>query len=375
MRERGILPAKRACRTIDEASPVVASLTLIARASCPAGWDCARADAGGNRALTGRPTSERSALATALASPLSRRSLVAFACACCAPRALAATAGVLDTTEVAPGIHFRRGADADAASDNADAIANTGFIVGREAVAVIDPGGSLADGQSLLATVRAATELPIRYVILSHVHPDHIFGAGACLPERPVVVGHAQLPASLAQRGEYYQRRLDEVLGPGSAGPVVAPTLLVQDRTELDLGGRVLELTAHSPAHTDTDLSILDRQTGTLLLADLLFVRRVPSLDGSLKGWLGKLERLRKTRPARIVPGHGPLDADQDAALADLGRYLETLARETRAAIAKGMPIEDAVQTVAAGERDRWLLFDDYNGRNVTQAYRELEWE
>ncbi|MFL5332183.1 MAG: quinoprotein relay system zinc metallohydrolase 2 [Geminicoccaceae bacterium] len=308
-------------------------------------------------------------------SPLSRRSLFALACACCAPRALAATSGVLETTEVAPGLHFRRGADADAASGNADAIANTGFIVGREAVAVIDPGGSLVDGQSLLATVRAVTKLPVRYVILSHVHPDHVFGAGAFLPERPVVVGHARLPASLAQRGEYYQTRLDEVLGPGSAGPVVAPTQLVQDRTELDLGGRVLELTAHPPAHTDTDLSVVDRQTGTILLADLLFVRRVPSLDGSLKGWLGEVASLRQSRPARIVPGHGPLDADQDMALADLQRYLETLARETREAIAKGLPIEQAVQTVAAGERDRWLLFDDYNGRNVTEAYRELEWE
>ncbi|HEY2402111.1 MAG TPA: quinoprotein relay system zinc metallohydrolase 2 [Steroidobacteraceae bacterium] len=277
-------------------------------------------------------------------------------------------------SEVAPGIYFRRGLDEDATATNNDAIANIGFIVGREAVCVMDPGGSLLDGQNLRATIRKTTKLPIRYVVLSHVHPDHIFGAGAFLEDKPQFVGHQSLPNALAQRGEFYKNNLDKMLN-GNAGPVVTPTLLVKDQTHLDLGGRTLHLTAHGNAHTDCDLTVLDPQTGTLLLSDLLFVERVPSLDGSLKGWLAELEKLKTIGARRAVPGHGPTGVDWPSASRDLERYLGTLLRETRQAIATGVDIDRAAQTVGLSERDKWKLFDDYNGHNVTRAYKELEWD
>jgi len=282
-----------------------------------------------------------------------------------------------ETKEIAPGIHFRRGVGEDATATNNDAIANIGFIVGREAVCVMDPGGSLKDGQNLRAAIRKVTQLPIRYVVLSHVHPDHIFGAGAFLQEdKPRFVGHEKLPNALAQRGEFYKNNLDKILKT-DAGPVVAPTLLVtvKDGTQLDLGGRTLQVTAHGNAHTDCDLTVLDPQTGTLLLSDLLFVERVPSLDGSLKGWLKELEKLKTVGARRAVPGHGPTSVNWPSASRDLERYLGTLLRETRQAIAKGVDIDQAAKTVALSERDRWKLFDDYNGHNVTRAYKELEWD
>ena len=271
--------------------------------------------------------------------------------------------------EIAPGIHFRRGVDEDATPANNGAIANIGFIVGRDAVAVMDPGGSLTDGQRLRAAIRNTTKLPIRYVILSHVHPDHIFGAGAFVEDKPQFVGHNKLPNALAQRGEYYRDKFKE------QGPIVQPTLLVEKETRINLGGRALEITAHGTAHTDCDLSVLDSQTHTLMLSDLLFVKRVPSLDGSLKGWLAELEKLKTVGAKRAVPGHGPTSVDWPSASGDLERYLGTLMRETRQAIAKGVDIGQAAKTVALSERDRWTLFDDYNGHNVTRAYKELEWD
>jgi quinoprotein relay system zinc metallohydrolase 2 len=277
--------------------------------------------------------------------------------------------------EVAPGIHVRRGVDEDATPKNGDAIANIGFIVGRDAVAVIDPGGSRIDGERLRAAIRQRTRLPIKYVVMSHVHPDHIFGAPAFQQDHPQFVGHAQLPRTLALREEFYRKRLEDMLGKGHAGGGVAPGMLVQDHADIDLGGRVLTLTAHATAHSDCDLSVLDKATGTLLPADLLFVTRVPSLDGSLKGWLKALQTLKSVPAPRAVPGHGPTSVDWPSGVTDLERYLGILLRETRAAIAKGMDIEAAVGTVAQSERSRWKLFDDYNGHNVTQAFKELEWE
>src|SRR5690606_38151435 len=114
------------------------------------------------------------------------------------------------------------------------------------------------------------------------------------------------LRAALATRGEHYRRRLVELLGDDRAGSVVYPTEEVKDGAEIDLGGRIVRLTAHRKAHTDCDLSMLDTETGLLFPADLMFVKRVPSLDGSLKGWLSEIERLRQLGASRAVPGHGP---------------------------------------------------------------------
>ena len=111
------------------------------------------------------------------ARALSRRDVLLMGLAgCCLPAAALGTPEALlpwATDEIAPGIHIRRGVDADVTAVNDNAIANIGFIVGREAVAVMDAGGSLRDGARLRASVRAATALPIRYVLMSHVHPDH----------------------------------------------------------------------------------------------------------------------------------------------------------------------------------------------------------
>ncbi|MDB5393555.1 MAG: quinoprotein relay system zinc metallohydrolase 2 [Rhodospirillales bacterium] len=278
-------------------------------------------------------------------------------------------------TQVAPGIYMRRGLDADAAPQNDNAIANIGFAVGTTAVAIIDPGGCLADGERLRTAVRATSTLPIRYVIMSHAHPDHIFGAGAFIADQPTFIGHYRLPEALARRGTYYQHGLDSILGPERAGPVVPPTTLVHDNLELDLGGRILVLTAHGVAHTDSDLSIFDPQTRTLLPADLLFVERIPSLDGSLRGWLKELGTLKTVDAHYAVPGHGPIKVRWPDAAIDEERYFGVLLRETRQAVSRGVGIDKAVATVGRSERERWKLFDDYNGHNVTQAYKELEWE
>ena len=309
---------------------------------------------------------------------LSRReALIAGAGVLCSLAATRSRASMraLVTEAVAPGIHIRRGVDEDASAANGDAIANIGFIVGRDAVAVFDPGGSLDDGQRLRARIREVTQLPIRFVVLSHVHPDHIFGAGAFEQDRPEFIGHARLPNALAQRGEYYRSGLESILGKGKAGPVVVPTRLIVDHGQLDLGDRLLLLTAHPVAHSDCDLSVFDPSSATLLAADLLFVERVPSLDGRLKGWQSTLASLTTVAARRAVPGHGPVSVKWPSGARDLERYLDVLLRETRAAVKRGMEISDAVASVGLSERGKWKLFDDYQGHNVTQAFKEVEWE
>jgi quinoprotein relay system zinc metallohydrolase 2 len=288
----------------------------------------------------------------------------------------APSAAPLPVREVARGLYLHQGVHERASADNLGAIANVGFVVGTDAVAVIDTGGCAAGGARLRAALQAVTNLPIRYVVASHVHPDHLFGHAAFAPDHPAFVGHAKLPAALAARGAYYFDDLANDLGPRAAGTtLVPPTLLVEDRLELDLGGRTLVVTAQPTAHTDNDLAVLDDATGTLWLADLLFMERVPVIDGSLLGWLEVLAALRVQDAARVVPGHGPASAAWPEALLPLERYLTRLRDEIRALIASGGTLEQAVASVARDERPRWRLFDVYHPRNVTAAFTELEWE
>jgi len=277
--------------------------------------------------------------------------------------------------EVASGLHIRRGLDEEASSANDNALANIGFIIGREGVLVTEPGGSRMDGERLRAAIAQVTPLPVKYVVMSHVHPDHVFGAGAFLPDHPVFVGHWRLTEMLRQRGPYYRTQLSALLGAETAGSIVEPTMEIHSKTELDLGDRRIELTPHEPAHTLCDLSLYDQNTGTLLPADLLFVDRIPSLDGSLRGWLKTLDELNHIKAARAVPGHGPTAVDWPSATVALSRYLKTLAQDARAAIAHGVSLEVAVEKIAASEARQWKLFEDYNARNAAEAYRELEWE
>ena len=313
-------------------------------------------------------TTRRQAVLGALAIPL-----------CCYSNVRRSYAAAANPTApfnpIAPGVYVRRGIDEDATAANDDAIANIGFIVGRESVAVVDPGGSLQDGERLRARIREVTRLPIRYVVMTHGHPDHIFGAGAFLRDNPQFVGHHRLPQTLAARGEYYRQTLERTLGVGRAGTVISPTQLVQERLDLNLGDRTLRLQAFPPAHSDCDLTVFDSRTATLLTGDLLFVGRVPSLDGRLRGWLAALEVLKAVKASRAVPGHGPAGVDWASGARDLERYLNVLLAQTRQAIARGVQIDAAVTSVAQSERDRWKLFDAYHGHNVTQAFKELEWE
>ncbi|HEX3415171.1 MAG TPA: quinoprotein relay system zinc metallohydrolase 2, partial [Stellaceae bacterium] len=287
-----------------------------------------------------------------------------------------AQTAALPVTEIASGIFVHNGVHEEASAANDDAIANIGFIIGDETVAVIDPGGSFAEGSALRAAIRARTDRPIRYVILTHVHPDHIFGTAAFRDDHPDFVGHAKLPGALAQRGDYYLRRLHSNLGDEANGTeIVPPTVLVADRLELDLGGRRLMLRAHGPAHTDNDLTVFDQNTRTFWLADLLFVDRIPVIDGSLVGWLKQLDELTAISADRAVPGHGPVSVPWPTAVEPERRYLEAVAHDTRAAIKAGIGIANAYQHVANSERGHWLLFDEYHPRNVTASYKELEWE
>jgi quinoprotein relay system zinc metallohydrolase 2 len=209
------------------------------------------------------------------------------------------------------------------------------------------------------------------------MHPDHIFGNAAFRDIGATVIGHKNLPRALEARGAFYLRNYRSQLGEAlmEGIEIVPPTQLVADRLELDLGGRVLELQAWKAAHTDNDLTVFDAATRTLFAGDLVFMEHLPTLDGSLLGWMRQMDTLAAIDARHVVPGHGPVAADWPEALEAQSRYFEVLAGDIRQAIEAGRPLAETVKTAGRSEAPNWALFDEYNERNATAAYAELEWE
>lgn len=300
-----------------------------------------------------------------------------LAAAACMPLA----AAPLQVDRIAPGVYVHIGQHKDVDDGYDGDIANIGFIVGADAVAVIDTGGSYAVGAALREALRAITQLPVRYVINTHGHPDHVFGNAAFLAAdgtkpQPQFIGHARLPRTLALRHDGYLRTLKKQLVAGfDKSSLVAPTMTVQDHLTLDLGHRKLELSAWPNAHTDTDVTVLDSATGTLWTGDLLFIERTPAVDGDVNGWLAATEQLKTLPATMVVPGHGPVTRDKNQALDRQAAYLSTLLRDVRASVDRGDDMTATMATAAASERGRWQLFDAVNRRNVNLLYPRMEWE
>ena len=285
---------------------------------------------------------------------------------------------VLPVQPVADGVHVHVGQIAQFEDSPDGWIANLGFVIGRDSIAVIDAGASRRQGEALFAAIRRISDKPISHMIVTHMHPDHALGAEVFREAGATIVGHEGLADALQGRGPTYLENLVRLYGAGAmAGTrVVLPEVAVADSLDIDLGGRVLTLNAVATAHSDNDLTVLDRATGTFFAGDLVFRGLTPIVDGSLPGWLDWMAAPQAGGP--VVPGHGPVAANWSEAVTAQQDFLTTLAEATRQAVRDGLPMSQAVPVIVealqpfAGE---WASFPESAARDATAAFKELEWE
>ena len=289
------------------------------------------------------------------------------------------TASAADTppfavTEVAPGIFLHQGEHAGLDDPARGDSANIGFVCGKKCIAVIDTGGSLSTGRNLLAAIRARSALPICYVINTHVHFDHVLGNAAFTGLGAKFIGHENLAAAIEANRTFFSEQFARELEGGGVDKIIASEIAIVGEREIDLGDRKLLLRAHPLAHSNTDLSVVDLATKTLWTGDLVFVERLPILDGKLKGWLAWHDAFAAQTFALVIPGHGSPSADWPGIAEPQRAYLDALLHGARKAIADGVFLEDAIETMGRDSAAPWLMNDRHPG-NVSKAYRELEWE
>ncbi|NKB37370.1 MAG: quinoprotein relay system zinc metallohydrolase 2 [Gammaproteobacteria bacterium] len=278
--------------------------------------------------------------------------------------------------ELASGIYVHYGKHVSFESPDLDDIANIGFIVGDKCIAIIDTGGSVRIAQQLLSEIRRTSDKPVCYVINTHIHFDHLLGNIVFKDTEAEFVGHQNLADEIAANRSFFIREYGKNLGPQvSEDSIIGPDILVEEKMVLDLGNRKLQLNAYGAAHSHTDLTVFDEKTKTLWLSDLLFKERIPSLDGSLRGWLKSMDSFDRIDAEHIVPGHGPASTKSKDGYASQLQYLQLILEETRRGISQGLFMEDIVEQVGVNEKKKWLLHEQHHKRNVTKAFSELEWE
>ena len=175
----------------------------------------------------------------------------------------------LDVTKIANGIYIHYGKHENIYEGNVGDIANIGFIIGNESIAVIDTGGSFIVGEALRLAIRKVSQKPIKFVINTHVHQDHIFGNAAFLNEGAIFYGHYKLKKALQERGSQYIAQINQIGENAKGTKIIFPHKIIaetsKDETKklsnsktIDLGNRKLFLTSHEVAHTYSDVSVYD---------------------------------------------------------------------------------------------------------------------
>ncbi len=259
--------------------------------------------------------------------------------------------------------------------DNGANIANTGFIVGSREVLAIEAGPTHRYGQEMLAAIRSVTDLPVRYAVITHRHPDHSFGLGAFLDAGVDVLMHPAEAAGLAREGLALLDLMTTLVGAEwtEGTSIEAPSLMVEEDRLVDLGERPVDILVLEGGHTEGDLVVHDRTSGVTFFGDLLFIDRAATVPHADIGvWLTHLDRLETLPWTKGVPGHGPVLEDP-APFADTRDWIRFLRRRVADAVRTGESpaeiLDPGVPTPYAGLVEVGPTFS----RAVLQLYRRYE--
>jgi glyoxylase-like metal-dependent hydrolase (beta-lactamase superfamily II) len=281
---------------------------------------------------------------------------------------------------VAPGVWFVQGEAAMGSSANRNFVSNAGIVATGDGVVVVDALGSPELGEELVAEIRRVTDEPIRWVVVTHYHADHVYGLQALQAAGARVLAH---PAARAYLGsELAQRRLAasrEELFPfvDEATRLVAPDAWMEgEETVLRLGAREIVVRHGGPAHTPEDVVVFVRDAGVLFAGDLVFRGRIPFVGtADSRRWIASLDALLAWQPRVVVPGHGPTSAAPAADLALTRDYLAHL-RTTMGEAARNLePFEEAYAKADWSRFEGLPLFRAANRMNAYNTYLLMETE
>ncbi len=280
--------------------------------------------------------------------------------------------------------------------------ANNVFIINDDDVVVVDSNGAPAITTEVLAALRKLTDKPVKYVINTHWHDDHIRGNQVYREAFPGVefIGHSSMREYLPNQGAVNRKQFLEgapqflevikgsleknksltgsdltpeertsymsdislaevVLKDGAAAQTILPTITLEDRLTLHRGDRVIDIRHLGSGHTAADVIVHLPKEGIVITGDLVVwpVPLVGDPQSHIREWSGTLEKLCALHPITIVPGHGPVLRDTSY-LKTLAAMFASISEQARAAVSRGETLEQARKSVNLAEFQKQLAGD-----------------
>ena len=257
---------------------------------------------------------------------------------------------------------------------NGAASSNSGFVIGDDGVVVIDSFTSAAAAKQLLAEIRRRTKLPVKFVINTHHHVDHVAGNGVFADAGATIVAHRNVRAWI--RAENL-RFVDDKTPPDIRAMLEglrAPSVVYTDALNLYLGTRQIQV-RFFPGHTGGDTVVLVPDAGVAFAGDLLWRRMLPNMfDGTAAAWIATLDTLAKANAGyTFIPGHGDVANARDvAALRDYVGRLRTLVGDAQRQGKSGKALLEAVTPTLTKTYGRW---DDFAVRVLESNIADMEAE
>lgn len=283
----------------------------------------------------------------------------------------------LKPLKVAAHSYYVQGQPGAASAENRGFMSNAGFVVTPEGVVVFDTLGSPVLARQLVAAIAKVTDQPVKRVVISHYHADHVYGIQVFKQLGADVWAHAagkdylgsdEAALRLQQRKELLQPDLDDL------HDVLPADKWLSGDAGFEMGGMHFDLRHVGPAHSSEDVAIYVREDGVLYSGDLIFKGRVPfvgSADSRL--WLEALDKLIAFKPRYLIPGHG---SASDTPVADLKLtrdYLVYLRKVMGQAVREFIPFEEAYANTDWSQFAKLPAFLDANRANAYNTYLLME--
>jgi glyoxylase-like metal-dependent hydrolase (beta-lactamase superfamily II) len=255
---------------------------------------------------------------------------------------------------------------------------NAGFVVTGDGVVVVDALASPRQGEQLLRTIREITDQPVKWLILTHHHPDHHFGAVVLRKAGARVIAHPDRRVLAAEGGEdaliadwVRVVGLDAMRGFEFADTPDRPVTVVDT---LRLGQKTIVITHPGAGHSAGDLLIWLPKERVLFAGDVLVEDGVSMVvDGNADELLRVLGRVDSMHVAVVVPGHGALPRRPAELVQRTREYLTGLQREMRAAVEKAVPMRRALAALPPADSTRPVSLNSRRRRNAARVYVEEE--
>ncbi len=282
----------------------------------------------------------------------------------------------IDLKKVSDNLYMAQGVTELPSKKNRGFISNAYGILTKEGWVVIDTLSTPELAREFISELKKVKDAPILYVIVTHYHMDHWFGASAFKEAGAKIIGHKNLK-------EFYDSgEADMVLegvkrsfpGVFESVKITHPDVVVDKKVKLRVGKRKIEIIPMTPAHTNTDLVVF--VDGMLFTGDLTANKRIPFMgDRNVysRGWVEVLDRMLRMKPKLVLSGHG------DPGGAEVIRWTKDYLVFVRESVRKlkdgGLFVDEIREALKDTPYKKYPMYDVFHLRNIYSVFNELDME